>query len=65
MKLTLQKIKKIHIIILLFIFIFLTGIYSFTIYIDHAIDQRIRPKKKVQSSGTAYLWERIPKSYFN
>ncbi len=32
------KIKKIHKIILFFILIFLLGVYSFTIYINHTID---------------------------
>ncbi len=35
-----HKIKKIHKIILLFILIFLLGIYSFTLYINNTIDQK-------------------------
>ncbi len=34
------KIKKIHKIILLFILIFILGIYSFSIYINNTIDQK-------------------------
>ncbi len=35
-----HKIKKIHKIILLFILIFLLGIYSFTLYINNTIDHK-------------------------
>lgn len=35
-----NKIKKIHKIILLFILIFLLGIYSFSLYINNTIDQK-------------------------
>lgn len=33
------KIKKIHKIIILFILIFILGVYSFTLYINNTIDQ--------------------------
>ncbi|MBG6133076.1 hypothetical protein IWQ47_004590 [Aquimarina sp. EL_43] len=35
-----HKIKKIHKIILLFILIFLLGIYAFTLYINNTIDHK-------------------------
>ncbi len=35
-----HKMKKIHKIILLFILIFLLGIYSFTLYINNTIDHK-------------------------
>ncbi len=34
------KIKKIHRIILLFILIFILGVYSFTLYINNTIDHK-------------------------
>ncbi len=35
-----NKIKKIHKIIVFFVLIFLLGIYSFTLYINNTIDQK-------------------------
>lgn len=44
-----QKIKKIHKIILFFVLIFLLGVYSFSLYISNTIDQK---KETVQESET-------------
>ncbi|WP_108869027.1 hypothetical protein [Aquimarina aquimarini] len=41
------RIKKIHKIILLFVFIFLLGIYSFTLYINNTIDHK---KESIEES---------------
>ncbi len=47
-----SKIKKIHKIILLFILIFLLGIYSFTLYINKTINQKneILQESEINSS---------------
>ncbi len=42
-----HKIKKIHKIILLFILIFLLGIYSFSLYINNTIDHK---KESIENS---------------
>jgi len=34
------KVKKIHKVILLFVLIFLLGIYSFSVYINNTIDNK-------------------------
>ncbi|MEW7289574.1 hypothetical protein [Aquimarina sp. 2304DJ70-9] len=48
-----EKVKKIHKIIIFFILIFLFGIYSFTLYINNTIDNKKESieESEVQGSG--------------
>ncbi|WP_149623443.1 hypothetical protein [Aquimarina sp. RZ0] len=41
-----NKLKKIHKIIFLFVLIFLLGIYSFTLYIGNTIDKKTEIQKQ-------------------
>lgn len=47
------KIKKIHNIIILFVLIFLLGVYSFSLYIDNTMNTKKEniEESEIQSSG--------------
>ncbi|MCK8523683.1 hypothetical protein M0D21_19015 [Aquimarina sp. D1M17] len=49
------KIKKIHKIILFFILIFILGIYSFSLYINHTIDQNTETLNQPEIQGSPEL----------
>lgn len=53
------KIKKIHKIILLFILIFLFGVYSFTLYINNTIDQKKEAKEQLEIKGSTTLERQV------